>query len=141
MSEFLWNGLSLAVKAKNGYLGPIDLGSCMDFRRISKNVKDTAFICNVFTNFVLAVLKSNTRMTIGNVCNEFRRIFNLLKENDWFFKEYLFPLNYFRGNACIPIVSNVGPMKFKELFKDFYLQVSSKDQGMIPYIGMTSYEK
>lgn len=91
MSEFLWTGLSLAVKAKNGYLGPIGLGSCMDFRIISKNLKDTAFICNIFTNFVLAVLKSNPRMTIGNVCNEFRRIFNLLKENDWFCKEYLFP--------------------------------------------------
>lgn len=141
MTDILWTGLCMAVNAKNGQFGPIGVGSCMDFRRlVPKERVDNSF-GNAFTNFTICVQNANPRMTIGEICSTFRRNFNLIKANDWFYKEYLFPLEYKRENLAISHVSNVGPMKIKSPFKDFYLQCTTKEQGLRPYLQVTSYSK
>lgn len=141
MSDFLWTGLCFAINAKNGRFGPIGVGSCMDFRRLIPKERINQSFGNAFTNFTLAVQKANPRMTINEIVSSFRKNFNLIKANDWFYKEYMFPLQYKRENFAISHVSNVGPMKIKSPFKDFSLQVSTKEQGLRPYIQVTTYSK
>lgn len=141
MSDFLWTGLCMAINAKNGQFGPIGVGSCMDFRRLIKKERVNQTFGNAFTNFTLAVQNANPRMTINDICSTFRRNFNLIKNNDWFYKEYMFPFQYKKENYAISHVSNVGPMKIKSPFKDFSIQVSTKEQGLRPYIQVTTYSK
>lgn len=141
MSDFLWTGLCMAINAKNGQYGPIGVGSCMDFRRLVSKDRVNQSFGNAFTNFTLAVQKANPRMTINEICSTFRKNFNLIKNNNWFYKEYMFPLQYKKENFAISHVSNVGPMRIKSPLKDFSLQVSTKEQGLRPYIQVTSYSK
>ena len=65
-------------------------------------------------------------MTIGHICSEFRNNFNLMKQNDWFYKEFLYPIDYRLDFCPAAHVSNVAPTEMKSPIKDLYVQVSAK---------------
>lgn len=141
MSEFLWTGLCLSINAKNEIYGPIGVETVMDFRRLIDKNRINYKFGNTYTNFALCVLNSNPQMTIGQICSEFRKNFNLLKKNDWFYKEFLFPIVFKRDFCPAAHVSNVGPNVIKSPLKDLYMQVSAKKQGSRSYLQVTSYSK
>lgn len=141
MSDFLWTGLCLAISAKNKKFGPFGLMNCMDFRRvIPKNMIDHSF-GNTCTNFALSVPNINPKMTIHEINKKFRSIFNTLKENEWFYKEYFKPVEFYRENRSIAHVSNLGQLNIKKPFKDIYIQVTGKENSMRPYFQVTAYTK
>lgn len=141
MSDYLWLGICLSMNAKNGKFGSIGVDTCMDFRRILPKSKINHSFGNAFTNFTLCVENPNPKMTIGDICKQFRKNFNLIRANDWFYKEYLFPLEVFRENCSVCHVSNVGKLSIKDPLKDFYLQVTSKENALRPFAQVTSYCK
>lgn len=141
MTDYLWIGLSLAINAKSGRYGPIGIESCMDFKRlVNKERIDNSF-GNAYTNFALCVQNPSPKMTIGEICSKMRSNFNLFSKNDWFYKEYLFPLEFLRENFQVTSVSNVGPIKIKSPFKDVYMQATGKEKGLRPYLQITSFSK
>lgn len=75
------------------------------------------------------------------ICKQFRTNFKLIRANDWFYKEYLFPLEVFRENCAVCHVSNVGKLSIKDPLKDFHLQVTSKENALRPFAQVTSYCK
>ena len=141
LTEFLWTGLCLAINAKNGRFGPIGVGSCMDFRRLLPKEKIDLSFGNAFTNFFLFVKNASPKMTVAEICSSFRDSFNEAKENDEFYKEFLFPSDFAYENCPISYVSNVGPMRIKSPIKDFYAQCTSTELGIRPSFLVTSYSK
>ena len=141
MSEFLWTGLCMATNAKNGKHGPIGLENCMDLRRLVPKERVSNSFGNAYTDFTMSVSGANPKMTIGEINASFRSSFNQLKQNYWFYKEYLFPFTYIRDNCSVSHVSNVGPMKVSSPCKDFYLQCSQKEEMLRPFLQVTSYSK
>lgn len=141
MSEFLWTGLCMAINAKNGEYGPIGLANCMDLRRLLPKERINHYFGNAYTDFTMSVQNANPRMTISEICSSFRNCFNTMKENEWFYKEYMFPDDFKRENCSVSHVSNVGPMRFKSPYKDFYLQCTQKEEGLRPILQVTSYSK
>lgn len=141
LSEFLWTGYCMAINVLNGHYGPIGLETCMDFRRlIPRDQVDNTF-GNAFTNFALAVKNPRPQMTIGEICADFREMFNQIRKSGWFFKEYLTPLRFKRAGNCIAHLSNVGPVRIKAPIKDFYCQVHGYEHGLRPFIQCTTYSK
>lgn len=141
MSEFLWTGLCMAINAKNGKYGSIGLANCMDLRRLLPKERVDHSFGNAYTDFTMSIKDANPRMTIAEINSGFRNSFNNMKKNDWFYKEYMFPTDFKRENCSISHVSNVGPMKFKAPYKDFYLQCTQKEEGLRPILQVTSYSK
>ncbi|KAK8898022.1 hypothetical protein M9Y10_000272 [Tritrichomonas musculus] len=141
MSEFLWTGLCMAINAKNGQYGPIGLENCMDLRRLLPKERVNQSFGNAYTDFTMSVKEANPRMTINEINSSFRSNFNRMKVNDWFYKEYMFPFAFQRENCSVSHVSNVGPMKFRSPYKDFYLQCTQKEEGLRPILQVTSYSK
>lgn len=141
LTEFLWTGLCLSINAKNGKFGPIGAGSCMDFRRLLPKERINLSFGNAFTNFFLFVKDANPRMTVSEICSSFRDSFKEAKKNELFYKEFLFPSDVAYENCPISYVSNVGPMRLKSPFKDFYAQCMSTELGLRPSFLVTSYSK
>lgn len=141
VSDYLWAGICFAMNAKNGKFGSIGIDTCMDFRRILPKSKIDHSFGNAFTNFTLCVEKPDPKMTVGEICKELRKNFKLIRANDWFYKEYLFPLEVFREDCAVCHVSNVGKLSIKDPLKDFHLQVTSKENALRPFAQVTSYNK
>lgn len=141
MSDFLWTGLCLAVNTKNGEFSPFGLINCMDFRRLLPKSMINHSFGNACTNFALCVPNVNPKMTIYELNHLFRSVFNMLKENNWFYKEYLQPVDFYRENRSIAHVSNLGQLNVFSPFKDIYIQVTGKEKSMRPYFQVTCYTK
>ncbi|KAK8839486.1 hypothetical protein M9Y10_031841 [Tritrichomonas musculus] len=139
LSEYLWTGLCMAINAKNGEYGPIGVETVMDFRRLLNPEHIDFTFGNTYTNFALCIPNPDPKMTIGQICSQFRNNFNLMRKNDWFFKEFLSPVPFIRENCPAAHVSNVGPVPIRSPLKDIYMQVSGKDKGSRSYLQVTSY--
>ncbi|KAK8835782.1 hypothetical protein M9Y10_040604 [Tritrichomonas musculus] len=141
LTEFLWTGLCLSICAKNGRFGPIGVGTCMDFRRLLPKEKIDRSFGNCFTNFFVTVKDASPKMTINEICSSFRDSFNIVKQNNSFFKDFLFPPDFAFPKCPISYVSNVGPNRIKTPIKDFYAQCTSTEIGIRPAFLVTSYSK
>ena len=141
MSDYLWTYLCLAINAKNESFGPICLMNCMNFRRVVLKNNINHSYWNICTNFALNVPNVNQRMTIYEINKQFRSNFNSLKENDWFYKEYLNQVDLYRENRIISHFSNLNQLNIQKPFKDMYIQVSGKENSMGPYFQVTNYTK
>ena len=141
MTEFLWTGLCMVINAKNNEFGPFGVGSCMDFRRLLPKERVNLTFGSSYTDFYLAIQNVNPKMTIKEICSLFRNKFNKIKSTDLFYKEYLFPSHCLLENCPISHVSNVGPLKIKSPLKDFYIQCTSNEFGLRPFLQITSYSK
>ena len=76
-------------------------------------------------------------MTIEEICSLLRKKLKEIKNTDYFFKEYLCPSNCLIENMPMAHVSNVGQMKIKSPLKDFYIQCSSNEFGLRPFLQIT----
>ena len=141
MTEFLWTGLCMAINAKNNEFGPFGVASCMDFRRLLPRERFDRSFGSAYTDFFLTIEKVNPKMTIKEICSLFRNKFNKIKNTDFFYNEYLYPNQVLIENCPISHVSNVGPMKIKSPLKDFYIQCSSNEFGLRPFLQITSFSK
>lgn len=141
LSEYLWTGFCLSINAKNKIFGPIGVETVVDFRRLIDRKRVNSKFGNAYTSFGLCIKNPNPQMTIGEMCSEFRNKFNRMKENDWFFKEFLFPVDFRRDFCPVAHVSNVGPVEIKSPLKDIYMQVSGKEMGSRSYLQVTSFSK
>lgn len=141
LTEFLWTGLCMAINAKNNEFGPFGVGSCMNFRRLLPREKVDQSFGSAYSDFFLAIHEVSPRMTIKEICSLFRANFNKIKNTDFFYKEYMFPTQCLMENCPISDVSNVGPIRIKSPLKDFYIQCSSNEYGLRPFLQVTSFSK
>lgn len=125
----------LISSANNDY--PFGVGSCMDFRRLLPRERVDRSFGSAYTDFFLTIEKVNPKMTIKEICSLFRNKFNKIKNTDFFYNEYLYPNQVLIENCPISHVSNVGPMKIKSPLKDFYIQCSSNEFGLRPFLQIT----
>ena len=84
--------------------------NCMNFRRVVPKNNINHSYGNTCTNFALSVPNVNQRMTIYETNKQFRSTFNILKENDWFYKEYLNQVDFYHET-----IFNFTCFKFKPI--------------------------
>ena len=139
--EFMWTGLCMATNTTNGKFGPFGIANCVDYRKIQTNGSLINSFGNLnYTNFSLCVQDVNPKMTIGEICSLFKCNFNLVKANDQFYKDYMYPIEYNSNDNAVSHFSNVGPISIKSpLYNDIYMQNSEMEDGMPPLLNVSCY--
>ena len=141
LSEFLWTALTMSINVINGSFGSFGLGTCMDFRRLIPSTRINNRFGSAFTDFYITIKNPSPRMTISNICNEFRKSFNIIKNNNGFYEQYLHPFNFPMEGRSIGSVSNVGPFEFKKPIKDIYCQFFALEKMIQNQMQVTTLSK
>lgn len=140
-SEFLWTAFAMSINVINGSFGPFGLGTVMDFRRLIPSSRINSRFGSVFTDFLITAKNPSPRATISKICEDFRKSFNVIKDNSGFYEQYLHPFPAPLEGRSIGSVSNVGQFEFKKPIKDAYCQFFALEEMIRNQMQVTTLSK